>query len=108
MATPLSLAPCALRDRRALVMEAFETHFERLYRFARRSLDGPDAEAVTQQVFIRLLSFENLEKKDLTPACLHRIAESLLRRRARATPTGGTPSDPATAKAPTSRPRPVL
>jgi RNA polymerase sigma-70 factor (ECF subfamily) len=71
----------ATEVQRAKVMELFETCFERVYRFARRSSDPETAEEVAQEVFARLLSLQDFEKKTLTVSYLIKIADNLLKRR---------------------------
>jgi RNA polymerase sigma factor (sigma-70 family) len=65
----------------AKVLELFETTFERVYRFARRSSDPETAEEVAQEVFSRLLSLQDFEKKELSVSYLIKIADNLLKRR---------------------------
>lgn len=64
-----------------IVLDLFETHYERVYRFARRSVDAATAEDIAQDVFTRLLRLENLAERDIRPPYLLKIAENLIRRR---------------------------
>lgn len=65
----------------ARVLELFETCFDRVYRFARRSSDAETAEEVAQEVFARLLSLQDFERKELSVSYLIKIADNLLKRR---------------------------
>ncbi len=67
----------------ALVLGLFETGYERVYRFARRSVDASTAEEVAQEVFVRLLAHADLENKSLSVSYLIKIADNLLKRRHR-------------------------
>jgi RNA polymerase sigma-70 factor (ECF subfamily) len=65
----------------AVVLDLFESSFERVYRFARRSVDAELAEEIAQEVFVRLLSLQDFEKKQLSVSYLIKIADNLLKRR---------------------------
>ncbi len=64
-----------------IVLDLFESHYERVYRFARRSVDAATAEDIAQDVFTRLLRLEDLAERDIRPPYLLKIAENLIRRR---------------------------
>lgn len=64
-----------------IVLDLFEAHYERVYRFARRSVDAATAEDIAQDVFTRLLRLDNLHERDIHPSYLLKIAENLIRRR---------------------------
>lgn len=68
---------------RAAVLRLFEDHFDRVYRFVRRSTDPATAEEVAQDVFIKLLSRGNLEKKPISVSYLIKVADNMLKRRHR-------------------------
>jgi RNA polymerase sigma-70 factor (ECF subfamily) len=70
-------------DRASLVLELFEKYYQRVYRFARGSLDTAEAEDIAQDVFMRLLKCQDLEKKSLTSSYLIKIADNLIKRRYR-------------------------
>jgi RNA polymerase sigma-70 factor (ECF subfamily) len=65
----------------AVVLELFETSFERVYGFLRRSLDPEAAEELTQEVFARVLSLQDFDTKEVTVSYLIKIADNLLKRR---------------------------
>lgn len=65
----------------AAVVDLFESCFERVYGFARKHTDPETAEEVTQEVFVRLLSLQDFENKDLSVSYLIKIADNLLKRR---------------------------
>jgi RNA polymerase sigma-70 factor (ECF subfamily) len=64
-----------------IVMDLFETHYDGVFAFARRSVDASTAEDVAQEVFTRLLRAPDLEQREIRPGYLYRIAENLIRRR---------------------------
>ncbi|MEM0983195.1 MAG: sigma-70 family RNA polymerase sigma factor [Planctomycetota bacterium] len=66
-----------------LVLHLFERYYERVYCFARRSVDGSTAEDIAQEVFTRLLDHEGLEKKTISVSYLIKIADNLIKRRYR-------------------------
>lgn len=66
-----------------IVLELFETCFERVYGFVRKTADPETAEEVTQDVFARLLFLQDFEKKEISVSYLIKIADNLLKRRYR-------------------------
>ena len=70
-----------VRDRSALVLDLFERYYDRVYLFARRSVDASAAEDIAQEVFARLLKAADLERKTLTASYLIKIADNLIKRR---------------------------
>ncbi len=64
-----------------VVLELFESSFDRVYGFVRRSLDAEAAEEITQEVFSRLLTLNDFESKVLSISYLIKVAENLLKRR---------------------------
>ena len=69
--------------RAGLVLELFESYYERVFRFARRTLDASAAEDIAQEVFVRLLNCEGLETKSIGASYLIKIADNLIKRRYR-------------------------
>jgi RNA polymerase sigma factor (sigma-70 family) len=67
--------------RGALVLRLFNEHYERVYWFARRSVDAPTAEDVAQEVFVRLLRIIDLEERIVTCSYLIKVADNLIKRR---------------------------
>lgn len=67
--------------RGSLVLRLFEEHYERVYWFARRSVDPTTAEDVAQEVFVRLLRIPDLEDREVTGSYLLKVADNLLKRR---------------------------
>ncbi|MFW5652796.1 MAG: RNA polymerase sigma factor [Planctomycetota bacterium] len=65
------------------VLELFEAHYDKVYAFARRSLDPAQAEDIAQEVFFRLMKRENLEHMEIRVGFLFRIADNLIKRRYR-------------------------
>jgi RNA polymerase sigma-70 factor, ECF subfamily len=72
-------------DQGSTVVEGlFETHFQRVYRFVRRSSDPATAEEVAHEVFVKLLSRgEALSGKPVSASYLIKIADNMLKRRFR-------------------------
>ncbi|MEK6703237.1 MAG: sigma-70 family RNA polymerase sigma factor [Planctomycetota bacterium] len=68
-------------SRGVLVMKLFEEFYERVYWFARRSVDAPTAEDVAQEVFVRLLRIVDLEDRLVTSSYLVKVADNLIKRR---------------------------
>jgi RNA polymerase sigma-70 factor (ECF subfamily) len=66
-----------------IVLELFESCFERVYGFVRKTADPDTAEEVTQDVFARLLFVHDFESKEITVSYLIKIADNLLKRRYR-------------------------
>lgn len=69
--------------RGALVLRLFEEFYERVYFFARRSVDQATAEDVAQEVFVRLLDKDDLESRPMNVSYLIKIADNLIKRRHR-------------------------
>jgi len=67
----------------AVVLEMFESCFERVYGFVRKFADPETSEEVTQEVFCRLLSLQDFESKEISVSYLIKIADNLLKRRYR-------------------------
>lgn len=70
-------------SRGALVLRLFEEFYERVYFFARRSVDQATAEDVAQEVFVRLLDKDDLESRPMSVSYLIKIADNLIKRRHR-------------------------
>jgi RNA polymerase sigma-70 factor (ECF subfamily) len=64
-----------------LVLRLFEVHYERVYWFARRSVDPTTAEDVAQEVFVRLLRIPDLEDREVSGSYLLKVADNLIKRR---------------------------
>jgi len=69
--------------RGAIVLDLFERYYERVYLFARRSVDPALAEDIAQDVFVRMLSVRGLEGKEISISYLLKIAHNLVRARER-------------------------
>jgi RNA polymerase sigma factor (sigma-70 family) len=67
--------------RGALVLSLFEQFYDRVYWFARRSVDAPTAEDVAQEVFTRLLRIPDLEDRIVNSGYLIKVADNLIKRR---------------------------
>lgn len=65
------------------VLNLFEKYYERVYCFARRSVDAQTAEDIAQDVFVRLLDLPDLETRIIESSYLIKIADNLLKRRYR-------------------------
>lgn len=65
------------------VLDLFERYYERVFLFARGSLDASSAEDVAQEVFTRLLDLRDLERKTISASYLIKIADNLIKRRYR-------------------------
>ncbi len=63
-----------------LVLKLFEKFYERVYCFARRSVDASAAEDVAQEVFVRLLDVVDLETRVVEVSYLLKIADNLIKR----------------------------
>ncbi|MCK6475854.1 MAG: hypothetical protein L6Q35_03375, partial [Phycisphaerales bacterium] len=57
------------------IIVLFEQYYERVYCFARRSLDAPSAEDIAQEVFVRLMNIQNLESRSISVRSLIKIAD---------------------------------
>jgi RNA polymerase sigma-70 factor (ECF subfamily) len=66
-----------------IVLQLFESCFERVYGFVRKTADPETAEEVTQDVFARLLFVQDFESKEISVSYLIKIADNLLKRRYR-------------------------
>lgn len=75
----------ANEGRQGAVLALFEGYFDRVYRFVRRSVDASTAEEIAQDVFLKLLTQENLETKTISVSYLIKIADNMLKRRYRKT-----------------------
>lgn len=64
-----------------MVLNLFDQHYERVYWFARRSVDAPTAEDVAQEVFVRLLRIADLESRIVNSSYLLKVADNLIKRR---------------------------
>lgn len=73
--------PAATDSRSVLVL--FEKYYERVYCFARRSLDQSTAEDIAQEVFVRLMNIRDLESRSINVSYLIKIADNLIKRRHR-------------------------
>lgn len=69
--------------RSEVVLALFEAHYDKVYAFARRSLEPAQAEDIAQEVFFRLMKRENLEHMTIRVGFLFRIADNLIKRRYR-------------------------
>jgi len=65
------------------VLSLFEKYYERVYCFARKSVDAPTAEDIAQEVFVRLLDLQDLERRVIESSYLIKIADNLIKRRYR-------------------------
>ncbi len=65
------------------IIVLFEQFYERVYCFARRSLDQSTAEDIAQEVFVRLMNIQNLESRSVNVSYLIKIADNLIKRRHR-------------------------
>jgi len=70
-------------SRDEVVLRLFERYYERVYCFARRSVDASAAEDIAQEVFTRLLDHEGIERKTISVSYLIKIADNLIKRRYR-------------------------
>jgi len=69
-------------DRRSrILLDLFERHYERVYAFARRSVDPASAEDIAQEVFLRVLDLPDLETRAIAASYLVKIADNLMKRR---------------------------
>ncbi len=62
------------------VLSLFEQYYERVYCFARRSVEPSSAEDIAQEVFVRLLNVPDLETREIHASYLIKIAENLIKR----------------------------
>lgn len=73
--------PAVSESRSVIVL--FEQYYERVYCFARRSLDPSSAEDIAQEVFVRLMNIQDLESRTISVSYLIKIADNLIKRRHR-------------------------
>lgn len=66
--------------RASIVLDLFERYYERVYIFARRSLDPAQAEDIAQEVFVRMLTVRDLEGKEISISYLLKVADNLIKR----------------------------
>ncbi len=59
----------------------YSHHYQRVFRFARRSLSLADAEDIAQDVFVGLLGLHDIDHRELTGSYLLKIAQNLMKRR---------------------------
>lgn len=69
------------RDRTALVLDLFDSYYERVYAFLRKSASSDVAEDLAQETFLRLMQHPDLERLTISVSYLLKIAHNLLRRR---------------------------
>ena len=62
------------------VCSLFEQYRDRVYWFARRSVDAATAEDVAQEVFVRLLLLPQVEARQITVSYLFKVASNIIRR----------------------------
>lgn len=67
--------------RGTIILELFDRYYDRVYAFARRSLDASSAEDITQDVFARLMDLPDIETRELSVSYLLKIADNLVKRR---------------------------
>lgn len=72
---------CVTEERGALVLSLFESYYDRVYCFIRRSLPPEQAEDIAQELFIRLLEHRDLENRSISVSYLIKIADNLIKRR---------------------------
>jgi RNA polymerase sigma-70 factor (ECF subfamily) len=70
----------ASESRALRVLNLFEQYYERVYCFARRSVDPSTAEDIAQEVFVRLLHVADLESRVIQVGYLLKIADNLIKR----------------------------
>ena len=68
-------------SREAFILRLFDSFYERVFCFTRRSAPPDVAEDVTQDVFMRLLQHPRLDELSLSCSYLIKIAHNILRRR---------------------------
>lgn len=71
----------ATEIRAALVLDLFDSYYERVYAFLRKSTTPDVAEDLAQEVFLRLMQHPELERLTISVSYLLKIAHNLLRRR---------------------------
>lgn len=72
---------CVREDRGAIVLSLFESYYDRVYCFIRRSLPPEQAEDIAQELFVRLLEHRDLENRTISVSYLIKIADNLIKRR---------------------------
>ncbi len=68
-------------QRTALVLGLFDSYYDRVFAFLRKSTTPDVAEDLAQEVFLRLLQHPELERLEISISYLLKIAHNLLRRR---------------------------
>ncbi len=66
-----------------VVLQLFEEFYDRVYWFARRSVDAQTAEDISQEVFVRLMRVPEIETREITVSYLLKVADNLIKRRHR-------------------------
>ncbi len=69
------------QQRTSLVLGLFDSYYERVYAFLRKSTTPDVAEDLAQEVFLRLMQHPELERLEISISYLLKIAHNLLRRR---------------------------
>ncbi len=69
------------QQRTAMVLGLFDSYYDRVYAFLRKSTTPDVAEDLAQEVFLRLLQHPELERLEISISYLLKIAHNLLRRR---------------------------
>lgn len=83
-----------------VVLQLFEEFYDRVYWFARRSVDAQTAEDISQEVFVRLMRVPDIESREINVSYLLKVADNLIKRRHHQNKrqeelTDDGPSDPA-------------
>ncbi|MEL6330276.1 MAG: sigma-70 family RNA polymerase sigma factor [Planctomycetota bacterium] len=73
----------SLEQRGRIVLDLFEKYYDRVFCFARRTVDSSAAEDIAQEVFTRLLDHQGLETKTISVSYLIKVADNLIKRRYR-------------------------
>ncbi|MFM7261287.1 MAG: RNA polymerase sigma factor [bacterium] len=69
------------QQRTSLVLDLFDSYYDRVYAFLRKSTTPDVAEDLAQEVFLRLMQHPELERLEISISYLLKIAHNLLRRR---------------------------
>ena len=69
------------QQRTTLVLGLFDSYYNRVYAFLRKSTTPDVSEDLAQEVFLRLLQHPELERLEISISYLLKIAHNLLRRR---------------------------
>lgn len=83
MDVALTTAPVRQSNRSLIVLNLFESYYNRVYCFTRQSLPPGQAEDVAQDVFVKLLEHRKLEEMDISVSYLLKIADNLIKRKYR-------------------------